>query len=384
MVGTSALRQRAANVAMLVASRELVALRLESGSRSALVIERNWLRNDFLFLGGRSPKVKELFRGNAVELLLQRNRLKAEAARADVVAAPWKFFDGGPGTLKWHRFLSAQLQISLTLEEQLERIRSTTQRSDFWAAANDPTLGFPVSRARADFDRFYSQLYAPYTRRHLGPGAILEPREDLARDFEDGGTLVFVTRKSRLLAGALLLTQRRNGLIFHRTGFAQTGSLKPRQLAARATALDFAVFRYAQDQRFGWIDFGDTSSVLTDPEFVQRRLLDCTFVPTPSSPALMLEVAPKVRPSFFAAAPMLIGDPGTFVAQTGFSRSKKTDPRALKKIAAELAGAGIEKIAICTDAPRDAPGRMLHERLLRASALEVEVEEIKPPRPSAR
>ena len=385
MVGTSALRQRAGDVAVLVASRELVALRLESATHSALVIERNWLRNDFLFLGGREPRVKELFRGNAVELLLQRGRLRAEADRAQVVAAPWKFFDARPKALKWQRFLSAQLAIAPTFEEQLEQVRSRSQRSDLAAAAGDDTLKFPVSHSRADFDRFYSQLYAPFTRQRLGAGAVLEPKDELARDFADGGAVVFVTRKGRLVAGALLLNQRRNGLVFHRSGFARATGISRRQLASRVAALDVAVFRHAQAEKFAWIDFGETSSVLTDPQFVDRRHLGCTFVATPSSPALMLEVAPRVRPTLFAATPLLTGDPGALVAQFGFGKEGKPSA-GLAKIAAEFSGAGIEKISISTDAPRDLPGRIRQEKALRkaAAGIELEVEEIKPPRPSAR
>ncbi len=385
-VGTSVLRQRAANVAVLMASRELVALKLESKTHSALVIERNWLRNDFFFLGGKAPRVKELFRGNAVELLLQRNRLRAEADLVQVVAAPWKFFEGAPGTVKWHRFLSARLPVAPTLEEQLQQVRSKTQRQDLQAALKDTGLAFSVSRSRADFDRFYSQLYAPFTRQGLGArGAVLEPKEELARDFADGGTLVFVTRKGRLVAGALLLGQRRNGLVFHRSGFAQAGGLGPRELAARVAALDLAVFRYAHDEKLGWVDFGDTSSVLTDPQFVDRRQLGCTFVATPASPALMLEVSAKVKPLLFSAAPMLTGDPGDFVAQTGLSRAGKAQPQ-LKKIAAQFEGAGIVKVVLSTDAPRDLPARVRQEKLLREGAvgLELELDEIKPPRPSAR
>jgi hypothetical protein len=384
MVGTNALRQRAANVAMLVASRELVALRLDSKTHSALVIERNLLRNDFHFLGGRAPKVKQLFRGNSVELLLERGRLAAEAKRVEVVVAPWKFFDEGPATMKWHRFFSAQLTVAATLKEQLAQVRHDGQRRDLEAAADDPSLAFPAARTRKDFNRFYAQLYAPFTRQTLG--APVEPREEVARDFNDGGALVLATRKGKLIAGALLITQRRNGLLFQKAGFAQTGSLTPRQLAARIAALDIAVFRYAQEHRFAWIDFGETSSVLSDPDFSNRRQLGCNLVPMPSSPALMLEVAPKIRPTLFGATPLLTGEPGGFVARCGFSRGGKGHPRLARQYAGELVGAGVRSISFCTDAVRDAPGRVGQERVFRehAAEVELEIEEVRPPRPSAR
>lgn len=381
MVGTSSLRQRAEGVAALVASRELVALRLESATRSALVIERNWLRDDFLFLGGRNPRVRELFRGNAVELLLQRGTLKAEAARADVVAAPWKYFESGPHTLKWHRMLSAQLEVAPTLAEQLGRVRSNSRRRDLDAAAADRSLGIELSHSPRDFDRFYAQLYAPFMRRHLGPNSVIESRDELGRDFDDGGVLVLATRKGKLISGALLLTHRRQGLLLHRTGFSQTAGLKPRELAGRVAALELAVIRYAQEEKFGWIDFGDTSSVLTDPQFIDRRLLGCRFVPTAGSPPLMLDIGLSLRPAFFAASPLVTGDPGAFVAQTGFPRTAKAAPVAARKLAAEFSGAGIERFALSTDAPRSSPARVSQEKALRLGAgpLEVQIDEVSAP-----
>jgi hypothetical protein len=77
-------------------------------------LSRDSLRADFLFLAGPRPKATELFRGNAVDLVLERKKLLAIAADSDVVAAPWKFLGDPPGALRWFPFLDASLAVAPT------------------------------------------------------------------------------------------------------------------------------------------------------------------------------------------------------------------------------------------------------------------------------
>ncbi len=296
MVETSALKQRASSVARLMASRQLVALRIESATHTLLLVERDSLRPDFMFLAGPKPRITELFRGNAVDLVLERARLKLEADRAEVVAAPWKFFAVTEDTLRWNPFLDASLAVAASVEEQIAQVPSLAHRRRLQSAGK---LKLRITRARREFDRFYAELYD-------GEDA----KKALAEEFRDGGALALVQgRGARLLAGALLLTRRRGTLTFQGAG----GGASPELTAA----LELLAFRHAQDLGFAVMDFGFVPSVLTNPLFIQRRQLGCTFVPMPSSPTLMLSVRRGLRPRLFARSPLLTGEAGAFVIRAG-------------------------------------------------------------------
>ncbi len=378
MVETSALKHRASSVARLMASRQLVALRLESAGHSVLFVERDSLRADFMFLAGSRPRVTELFRGSAVDLVLERSRLKAEAARADVVAAPWNFFAPQPDTLRWYPFLDAGLAVAPSLEDQLARVPSLAHRKKLRAVLGDPAVRLRVSHARKDFERFYRELYVPFARRSSKAAEVDGP-VPLRAAFTEGGALALVTsRAGRLLAGALLVTRRRGTLGWHRSGFADAASLTPAQLAQRSAALEVAVFTHAQQLGFALLDFGFAPSLLTHPLFAGRRRLGCTFSPTPSSPALMLTVKPAVRPALFARAPLLTGEAGALVVQAGCAAGRRLSDRSLR---AEVTGfdvAGCERVHLTTDVPRGAHGRALWDRVLarEVPGLRVEVEEV--------
>jgi hypothetical protein len=371
MVGTAALRHRAAGVARLVASRELVALRLESGSHSVLWVERDSLRKDLLFLAGKSPRVTELFRGNAVDLVLARARLKEEAARADVVVAPWKFLEQRPEALKWHLFLDALLEVAPSLEAQLQRVAFEPARRRLESALENKSLEVRISRAQADVGQFYSQLYLPFTRHQQGNESGLDSKKDLEQDFREGGAIALVSHRGKLVAGALLLTRRGGRVSYHRHGLAQAGTLSAAELAERTAALEAAVFRGAHELGAQFIDFGFVPSLMSDPRFVHRRLLGCTFASTPSHPALMLELNPRVRPELFARAPLLTGEAGALVAQTGLVESNPPSERAMRKTAENLRINGLEKVTLSTDALPNAPLRVLYERVLREEGLTV-------------
>lgn len=373
MVETSALKHRASDVARLMASRQLVALRLESKTHTLLLVERDSLRPDFLFLAGPRPRVTELFRGNAVDLVLERTRLRAEADRADIVAAPWKFFAERADTLRWYPFLDAGLPVAATVEDQIRAVPVASHQKALRAAGGDRSMTLRISHARKDFERFYAELYLPWQRRaHATP----DEKRMLEEGFRDGGALGLVEgRGHKLLAAVLLLIRRRGTLTFHRSAFA---SATPAQLAHRAAALELLAFRHAQRLGFALLDFGFAPSVLTHPLFVQRRRLGCTFSPTPSSPALMLSVKRALRPSLFARFPLLIGEPGAFVVQAGLSRAGKVSERKLRTTVSGFDVAGCEKVALSTDATPAFAGRLEFERTLREELphLRVEVDEV--------
>jgi hypothetical protein len=376
MVETSALKHRASSVARLMASRQLVALRIQSSAHTLLFVERDSLRPDFLFLAGPRPKVTELFRGNAVDLVLERTRLQAEADRADVVAAPWKFFEERAETLRWYPFLDAGLPVAATVDDQIGRVPLAAHQKKLRAVSGDPAVKLRISRAHKDFDRFYAELYAPYQKRAQ---VSVDERKGLHASFREGGALALVEgRGGRALAGALLLTRRRGALTFHRSGFADAASLTATQLAHRTAALELLFFRHANALGFAMLDFGFTPSLLTHPLFVQKRRLGCTFSPTPSSPALMLTVNRALRPSLFARAPLLTGEPGAFVVQAGLSRAGKAKPRSMCAQFKEFDVAGCHKVALSTDAQKDSAGRKLCERVLleEVPRLRVEVDEV--------
>lgn len=372
MVETSALKHRAESVARLMASRQLVALRIEGATHSVLLVERASLRHDFLFLAGGKPRVTELFRGSAVDLVLERSRLKAEAGRAGVVVAPWRFFEATPETLRWHPFLDAHLAVAASAEEQVAAVPSGSHQKKLRAAAGDAELKLSSSSAPGDFDRFYSELYVPFARNQPRPEPIDE-QTALESAFAQGGSLALVTgRRGRLLAGALLLSRQRGSLTWHRTGFADSAALTSAQLAHRAAALEVAVFRHAGEKGFGQIDFGFAPSLLTDPRFVRLRRLGCALSPTPSSPALMLTVRRAVRPRLFARAPLLTGEPGAFVVQAGCWGEMKE--RALRAAVREFAVAGASRLVLSTELPNDAAARVQYERVLAQELPGVKVE----------
>ncbi len=376
MVETSALTHRASSVARLMASRQLVALKIQSASHTVLLVERASLRPDFLFLAGSRPKVTELFRGNAVDLVLQRSRLKLEADGADVVAAPWKFFEERPDTLRWYPFLDAGLPVAASLEEQIARVPFPPHQKLLRAVALDPAIKLRVSRARKDFERFYSELYLPYQN---GTHGHVDEKQSLKDGFLEGGALALVEGRGKgLLAGALLLTRRRGILTYHRSGFADVASLTPTQLSHRTAALELLVFRHAQQLGMAMLDFGIAPSVLTHPLFVHKRRLGCSFLPTPSSPALMLKVTDALRPSLFARAPLLTGEPGAFVVQAGSSRAGKVSSKSLGTLVREFDVEGCQRVGLTTDAAADLPGRVLLERALleEVPRLRVDVREV--------
>jgi len=372
MVETSALKHRASSVARLMSSRQLVALRVDSATHSLLFVERDSLRSDFLFLAGARPRVTELFRGNAVDLVLERSRLRAEAERADVVAAPWKFFDERPDTLRWYPFLDAGLAVASSVEEQIARVPLKAHQRQLSGAAEDPAIALRVSRTHKDFDRFCAEVCTPHP----------EEKQGLKDAFGEGGALALVEgRGRRLLAGALLVTRRRGTLSLHRSGLAAPASLTAAQKAHRSAALELVVFRHAQQAGFAILDLGFTPSVLTHPLFVQKRRLGCTFSPTPSSPALMLQVKPALRPALFARAPLLTGEAGAFVVQAGLSRAARVSERALSTRVKEFDVSGCSQISLHTDGRGELPARVLCERVLREQLprLRVEVAQVELP-----
>lgn len=357
MVETSALKHRAESVARLMASRQLVALRLQSKSHTVLLIERDSLRADFLFLAGPRPKVTELFRGNAVDLVLERRTLLEEAARADVVAAPWKFLGDPPGALQWYPFLDAGLAVAPSLEEQLAQL---PHRAKLAQVAEDPAVLLRVSRARKDYARFWDELEVD------GPP---EEQAELESAFRDGGAVAFVSARGgkRLLAGALLLVRHRGALSWHRSGFADAKALTATQRAHRTAALELLVLRHAQALGVALLDLGITPSLVCHPTFVQRRRLGCTFTPTPSSPALMLTVTPALRPTLFGRAPLLTGEPGAFAIQLGAVGAKE---RALRAMVREFHVAGCTRVVLAGEPARCAQA----ERVLRAEVPELAID----------
>ncbi len=332
MVETSALKHRASSVAKLMAARKLVALRFE-GPQSVLLIERESLEQDFRFLAAPRANVTVLFRGNAVDLVLERSRLKKEAESADVVVAPWRFFEVGEDTLRWSPYVDASLKVAASVAAQIEAVPSVAHRRRLRAAAR---LKLRTSHARKDFDRFVSQL-------HDGP----ESRAALLEEFRDGGAVALVeSPRGKLLAGALLLTRRRGTLTF-----AAAEAPTP----ALYAGLELQAFERAQQLGFAVLDFGFTSSVLTDPTFAMRRGLGCEISPTPSSPALMLDVKKAARPAFFARVPLLTGEPGTFVAQVGFRRARRFGAKTVQNLVRELSVADWAFLSMHTDAPLALP-----------------------------
>jgi len=327
MVETSALKHRASSVAQLMAGRKLVALRLQ-GPQSVLLIERESLQQDLQFLAGPRPKVTQLFCGNAVDLVLERSKLKQEAEQADVVVAPWKFFQVQDDTLRWSPFVDARLKVAADVDTQIAAVPSLTHQRRLREAAR---LKRRVSHTRKDFERFVTQL-------HDGT----ESRAALLEGFRDGGAVALVEgARTKLLAGALLLTRRRSTLTF-----AAAQAPTPELYAG----LELLAFQHAQALGFALLDFGFSSSVLTEPTFMLRRELGCEITPTPSSPALMLTVKKAARPAFFARVPLLTGEPGAYVAQVGFSRARRAGAKTVQNLVRELGVADWAWLSMSTDA----------------------------------
>lgn len=357
MVETSALKHRAESVARLMASRQLLALETHGTSHGTLLIERESLRDAFLFLAGPKPRATELFRGNAVDLVLERKKLLDVAARVDVVAAPWKFLGEPPDAIRWFPFLDAALPLAGSLDEQLAVV---PHRKRLLEVADDPAVVLRVSRARKDYQRFWDELDVD------GPDG---ERQTLEAGFRDGGAIALVLGRGgkRLLAGALLLIRKRGALTWHRSGYADGAALTATQHAHRTAALERAVLDHARAAGVAQLDFAITPSQVTHPAFVQRRRLGCTFSPTPSSPALMLTVRPALRASLFAKFPLLTGEPGDFAVQFGCWGTKD---KALRAVAKALDVPGCDRVVLSAGGEdRARAERVLREEVPRLTVL---------------
>ena len=91
-----------------------------------------------------------------------------------------------------------------------------------------------------------------------------------------------------------------------------------------------------------------------------------------------MHVKQALRPSLFARAPLLTGEPGAFVVQAGLSRVGKFSARTLGSVAKEFDVDGCQRISLSTDAAKDLAARVACERVLLETVprLKVDVAEV--------
>jgi hypothetical protein len=378
-----AIKHRAENALRFATVGDMVGLEL-SASERVLCIERESVVRDLLFLaqGSGTREVKELFRGTGAALILARDEFSEAVSRADVVVAPSWLLPHREGTVRWYPFLDAGLHVASSLEGQLQRVRSNATRNRLAAVAADPQWTFRTSRSQADFDHFYESMYVPFLEHRFGERATIDAKHTLAQDFRNGAAVLLVSRNDGPpLAAALLVLRRDRTLCYHRIGFTDAAQTAEDEMSLRTSALEISVMRHAIAQENPTIDLGFAPAQLASGLLTHKHRLGSSFTPTPSSPTLSLWVRPSHRPELFGRAPLLTGLPAQWIVQVGCPRGVKHSESPLRAKVKHFGLAGVQRVVLSTDAAKDAPERVMFERVLaeELDGIRVVVDEVPSP-----
>jgi hypothetical protein len=137
--------------------------------------------------------------------------------------------------------------------------------------------GFTVAHARtpADFEAFYTGMYAPFIRRRHGDEGVVSDRPRLRRCFNQGGIL-WALRDGERVAGALYRTRGRTiDLVVVGTA---DGALGPVHDGA-AFALDLFMFEHARRLGCTVLDFGGSRPSPRDGLLLYKARWNADLVP---------------------------------------------------------------------------------------------------------
>ena len=273
-----------------------------------------------------------LFQGSLPQFLVHRARLAREALAADLLAR--EAFPGSPADaddLPHYPMLQGSLRVEPSIERQVRRMRSRTQRRLARALLRSGGYRHWIDPSLEALERFRVSLHEPYVQRRFGPWGFLNKPEDLRKLFRSKGYLLFVAEEAdpdEPVAAAMLLDTSPGVLFYYINGFADSSCDDQVVNAERTAALELALLKHAIERKVQRIDLGYSRAILSDGLFTHKRRLGAEFAPVTGSPLFRVRVRPTRRAAVFARFPLLVGGPGQWRAVLGFD---DTAPRATKK-----------------------------------------------------
>lgn len=280
--------------------------------------------------------------------------------------------------LRYHPFFDAQLDVRETVEAQIQAVRSKAHRRRLRQVFRSKDWKWSVGERPEDLDAFYADVHRPYVEARFGDRARIDPLGPLRKRFAAGGRVLTVTQAGAPVCGAVLFDAP-TGLDYDRNGFRLDALKTPLVLAERTAALELAVFQLAQELKAATIDLGFCRALLNDGLFTHKRRLGCRFVPQAGSGRYQIWVRPRLRPEFFAGAPMVVGPCGDFEAHLGFvAGSPPMRKLVLRALLKNFALPSVRRAVVWTDAPATDEKRQTFEEALRKAlgARPVEIREV--------
>jgi hypothetical protein len=271
-----------------------------------------------------SPHEVTLFRGGLPSFILHKKAIAREAADADMTVC--EDFPGGlvhEDDVRHYPMLEAHLKVEESLEAQIRRVRSRTERRLMREVFRRGALLSWIDSSREAYARFQSTLYTPYVHRRFGEGGVIDASQHQEHLYARSGRILFVAsrdRPSEPLCGALLLDWPGGELAYRHNGFAPGVEASASRLAEATAGLELALMKYAMAQGFTSVAFGYTRAFLDDGVLTHKRRLGCSFVPLQGSPRFRLHVQSGRRAEIFARFPLLARTAG-WTALLGFDES---------------------------------------------------------------
>lgn len=144
---------------------------------------------------------------------------------------------------------------------------------------------------REDWQQFDRQMAEPYALRRFTGNAWL-PSQTFTRQLEERGTLIFVARGARRLAGVCVIRAR------DKVWMPRLGVTDGDQHLARngvITALYHGAIEWARESGAGWFDAGRTSPVWNDGIAAYKRSWGFTPSEDPLAPLIAFRIDPSHR-----------------------------------------------------------------------------------------
>lgn len=159
----------------------------------------------------------------------------------------------------------------------------------------------------ADWDEFFQEMLLPQARNRFGMRGWT-PSAYLRRRFAGLGTLLFVRRDGRRVAGACAIRRDQQTIWFPLVAVRNGDPTLLREAAA--TAMLSLAFDWAREHDFRRLDSGRSSPFLTDGVHASKRKWGLTPTPDPLAHLIAIRVNPDCEPlrERLAAEPVLTVD----------------------------------------------------------------------------
>jgi hypothetical protein len=126
---------------------------------------------------------------------------------------------------------------------------------------------YEVSRAEADFEKFYYNMHVPFTRRRYREQSIVHDFYQMRRVFQEGG-LLLLKRNGQTVAGNLF---QRRGQQLRSVAFGTVnGEWDPVESGAFA-ALYFSLIKHAKETGCKFVNFGASRPSISDGVLKYKR-----------------------------------------------------------------------------------------------------------------